>query len=335
MFVRSKVPVHDQSMHSNATMSARKEPLPFVLQFTAGAIAGVSEVTTLYPLDVVKTRFQQMVPQGSQPQYTSVLDCFRKIVKEEGLPRLYRGIMAPIVVEAPKRAMKFASQQEFSNIANRWFGDRQGDNKQLISIVTGVCTGITEAILVSSSELVKIRMQDRANIALYANTMDCAKRIWKDEGPLAFLRGIESAIWRNGCWNGAYFGVIHGIRANLPLFISTQDRSSPSKMASAEVVRNFIAGTLGGIFATMVNCPFDVVKTRIQSYVPSSGQVQLYKWAIPGVIRVAQTEGIKGLYRGFVPKVLRLGPGGGILLVVFDAVSTVLQKQFMCVVQQS
>ena len=27
------------------------------------------------------------------------------------------------------------------------------------------------------------------------------------------------------------------------------------------------------------------------------------------------------LYKGFVPKVLRLGPGGGILLVVFDYLS--------------
>lgn len=304
-----------------------KEPLPFTLQFAAGAIAGVSEVSVLYPLDVVKTRFQQIVPRGSVgTSYSSVLDCFRRIIREEGVSRLYRGIMAPILVEAPKRAMKFASQQEFSNIAHRLLREQHQENKQLISIVTGVCTGITEAILVSSFELVKIRMQDRANVSLYANTMDCTKKIWRDEGPLTFLRGIESAIWRNGCWNGAYFGVIHGIRANVPLFISAQDKNSLAKVASAEAVRNFIAGTLGGIFATLVNCPFDVVKTRIQSFVPSAGQHQVYKWALPGVLRIARTEGLQGLYRGFVPKVLRLGPGGGILLVVFDAVSSFLQK---------
>ncbi|KGK32663.1 hypothetical protein JL09_g6669 [Pichia kudriavzevii] len=28
-------------------------------------------------------------------------------------------------------------------------------------------------------------------------------------------------------------------------------------------------------------------------------------------------EGVSALYKGFLPKVLRLGPGGGILLVVF------------------
>lgn len=34
----------------------------------------------------------------------------------------------------------------------------------------------------------------------------------------------------------------------------------------------------------------------------------------------------KALYKGFVPKVLRLGPGGGILLVVFDQVTTLMRK---------
>lgn len=35
---------------------------------------------------------------------------------------------------------------------------------------------------------------------------------------------------------------------------------------------------------------------------------------------------IRSLYRGFVPKVLRLGPGGGILLVVYDTVSNWMKK---------
>jgi solute carrier family 25 2-oxodicarboxylate transporter 21 len=35
--------------------------------------------------------------------YSGVLDCFRKIVRQEGLSRLYRGITAPILMEVPKR----------------------------------------------------------------------------------------------------------------------------------------------------------------------------------------------------------------------------------------
>lgn len=34
-----------------ATPIAQKKPLPFYAQFTAGALAGVTELLTLYPLE--------------------------------------------------------------------------------------------------------------------------------------------------------------------------------------------------------------------------------------------------------------------------------------------
>jgi solute carrier family 25 2-oxodicarboxylate transporter 21 len=33
------------------------------------------------------------------------------------------------------------------------------------------------------------------------------------------------------------------------------------------------------------------------------------------------------LYKGFAPKVLRLAPGGGVLLLVVEALSSVFRKQ--------
>ena len=57
-----------------------------------------------YPLDVVKTRIQLQHGKAINGQgYTGVIDCFRKIVKNEGASRLYRGMTAPILMEVPKR----------------------------------------------------------------------------------------------------------------------------------------------------------------------------------------------------------------------------------------
>lgn len=59
--------------------------LPFYCQFTAGALAGVTELLTLYPLDVVKTRMQlQGANVTGAEKYNNMMDCFRKIVASEG-----------------------------------------------------------------------------------------------------------------------------------------------------------------------------------------------------------------------------------------------------------
>lgn len=57
-----------------------------------------------------------------------------------------------------------------------------------------------------------------------------------------------------------------------------------------------------------VVCVVDVVKSRIQLL--GTGE-----WTFPAVIRVAREEGVGALYKGFAPKVLRLAPGGGVLLL--------------------
>lgn len=65
---------------------------------------------------------------------------------------------------------------------------------------------------------------------------------------------------------------------------------------------------------------FDVIKSRIQNTTKVAGVIPKYNWTLPSVALVVKEEGFTALYKGFLPKVLRLGPGGGILLVVFTTV---------------
>lgn len=193
---------------------------------------------------------------------------------------------------------------------------------QPLSVLTGVSAGITEAFVVVSFELVKIRMQDKANAGRYKNTLDCVAKIFREEGPLAFFKGLEATVWRHAAWNGGYFGVIHGVREALP----------KSDTSQGNLLRNFVAGSIGGTVGTILNTPFDVVKTRIQNQSTGNigaGQVPKYNWTLSSLAVIAREEGAASLYKGFVPKVLRLGPGGGILLVVFDAVSAMMRKHWL------
>jgi len=287
-----------------------QKPLPFHYQFLAGAIAGVSEILCMYPLDVVKTRFQLQTGKSQ-----SIFGAFSSIIKNEGFSTLYRGIIPPILVEAPKRATKFAANEQYTTLYRKLFGiDKM---TQTLSIATGVSAGCTEALIIIPFELVKIRLQDKANAGRYNGTFDAVKKIIQSEGILALYNGIESTIYRHALWNGGYFGVIFGVRDILP----------KAETPNGRLLINFTAGAIGGTVGTILNTPFDVVKTRVQSY--SGVGVGKYNWTWPSIALIAKEEGIGALYKGFLPKVLRLGPGGGILLVVFETVSNFIRKNII------
>lgn len=268
-------------------------PLPFFYQFLSGAIAGVSEILVMYPLDVVKTR-QQL---ATTSDCNGTINCLRKIVSEEGVSRLYKGISAPILMEAPKRAIKFAANDEWGKFYKKAFDTPVVT--QSLAVLTGATAGATESFVVVPFELVKIQLQDKTS--KFDSMGQVVKHIVKTSGPLGLYKGLESTMWRHVSWNAGYFGVIHKVRNILP----------KPKSSSEKTLVDLTCGTIGGTFGTMLNTPFDVVKSRIQA-----GSTK-YLWTLPSIITVAKEEGVSALYKGFVPKVLRLGPGGGILLVVF------------------
>lgn len=299
--------------------SSNQKPLPFAYQFAAGAVAGVSEILVMYPLDVVKTRVQlqsNVVTSAAEERYNGMFDCFRKIVKNEGFSRLYRGISAPILMEAPKRATKFAANDSWGSFYRGLFGAQK--QTQSLAVLTGATAGATEAFVVVPFELVKIRLQDRASAGKYNGMLDVVRKIIATEGPLAMYNGLESTLWRHILWNGGYFGCIFQVRAQLPA-------AEPGNK-SQQTRNDLIAGTIGGIAGTVLNTPMDVVKSRIQNSPKVAGQVPKYNWAWPAVGTVMKEEGFGALYKGFIPKVLRLGPGGGILLVVFTGVMDFFRK---------
>ncbi|CAE7060182.1 unnamed protein product [Rhizoctonia solani] len=177
-----------------STATPTRKPLPGYYQFGAGAFAGVTEICIFYPLDVVKTRMQ--LDTGKSP---SMLTSFKNIIREEGAGRLYRGLVPPLLLEAPKRAVKFASNDYWGKTFLKYSPD--GKMTQGLSILTGAAAGATESVVVVPFELVKIRLQDKTS--KYAGPMDVVRSILRQHGPLGLYAGMESTFWRHVWWIAA------------------------------------------------------------------------------------------------------------------------------------
>lgn len=141
-----------------------------------------------------------------------------------------------------------------------------------------------------------------------------------EEGGLpALVRGIELTAARNGVWNGTFFGLTHAAKQHLVrettscLFCCLGLSSQPQPESRSQAHwQAFLVGASSGLVATVLSTPFDVCKTRQQV-----GHVRpqpMYQ-ALPGLWRA---EGFPALFKGLGPRLLRLGPGAGILLLAFE-----------------
>ena len=85
-----------KSRLKNTSLSSRTQTL------TASAVAGFFASFLSLPFDFMKTRLQKQTraPDGTLP-YKGMFDCARKVVKEEGLLRFYRGFGTYYVRIAP------------------------------------------------------------------------------------------------------------------------------------------------------------------------------------------------------------------------------------------
>lgn len=61
---------------------------------------------------------------------------------------------------------------------------------------------------------------------------------------------------------------------------------------------------------------------------PVAGQIK-YKGTFRSIFLVYREEGFLALYKGLLPKVMRLGPGGAIMLLVYEYTFEYLQKRFL------
>jgi len=62
--------------------------------FILGCLSGATGALAVYPIDLVKTRMQnQRSASSGELLYKNSIDCFTKVIRNEGFTGLYRGII--------------------------------------------------------------------------------------------------------------------------------------------------------------------------------------------------------------------------------------------------
>uniref|UniRef100_A0A663DXW2 Mitochondrial 2-oxodicarboxylate carrier n=1 Tax=Aquila chrysaetos chrysaetos TaxID=223781 RepID=A0A663DXW2_AQUCH len=246
--------------------------------------------------------------------YKSLGDCFRTIFQREGLLGFYKGIFPPILAETPKRAVKFFTFEQYKKLLG-YASLPPG----LAFAVAGLGSGLTEAVVVNPFEVVKVTLQTNRNaFTEQPSSFVQARQIINTDG-LGFQglnKGLTATLGRHGVFNMVYFGFYFNVKNILPV----------NKDPNLEFLRKFGIGLVSGTIASIINIPFDVAKSRIQGPQPVPGEIK-YRTCFKTMATVYKEEGFLALYKGLVPKIMRLGPGGAVMLLVYEYVYAWLQDR--------
>lgn len=151
---------------------------------TSGAFA----ISCANPFDLVKVRLQSDVANsliGLPVRYKNARDALRSIVKTEGVPALWTGILPNIYRNAVVNATELAT---FDTVSQNLKG--KIESSFIINLIGGMGAGLLSIIVGCPIDIVKTRMMNQWVIdgkpQEYMNMRHCFVKILMSEGILSF-----------------------------------------------------------------------------------------------------------------------------------------------------
>ncbi|KAF2357823.1 Mitochondrial substrate/solute carrier [Trinorchestia longiramus] len=276
-------------------------------RFTLGAVAGAVGATAVYPIDLVKTRLQNQ-RAGSyigELMYRNSFDCFKKVVRHEGVLGLYRGLVPQLVGVAPEKAIKLTMNDFMRDILR----DKKGNLTLNSEMLAGACAGGSQVIFTNPLEIVKIRLQVAGELALGQKIG--AVSVIKELGFLGLYKGARACFLRDIPFSAIYFPVYAHSKT---LLADENGYNSPMTL--------LVAGAMGGVPAASLTTPADVIKTRLQ-VAARAGQTT-YTGVIDAARKIYKEEGFKAFWKGAPARVFRSSPQFGVTLLTYE----ILQRLF-------
>uniref|UniRef100_M4C670 Mitochondrial carrier protein n=1 Tax=Hyaloperonospora arabidopsidis (strain Emoy2) TaxID=559515 RepID=M4C670_HYAAE len=271
------------------------EWLDIAKDLNAGTIGGVAGIITGHPLDTVKVQLQT-----SHDVSAGVLRTLQRVVRSQGLVGLYRGLLSPILSNAPINAVVFGVQGQVVR------GLQLQHDRPLSSgehFVAGSSAGLVQVLFAAPSEHVKIQVQTGA-IGQHVSSLGAAKTIYQTYGMAKLFKGWQVCLLRDVPAFGAYFC---GYEA-------TKRALTEGKSCNETDVKLMVAGGMAGMLSWVVSMPQDVVKSCVQSQSLDGKQM-----GITEMVRSRlQQEGPRFFFKGFSATMLRAFPVSAVTFLVYE-----------------
>jgi solute carrier family 25 phosphate transporter 23/24/25/41 len=317
------------------------EILPDPGYFAAGAAAGAVSRTTTAPLDRLKVyliahtepkRSLAAIKDGDpalavrrigQP----LIEASKELWKAGGMRSLFAGNGLNVLKVMPESAIKFGSYEAAKRTLAHLEG--HGDPHQInpySKFVAGGVGGMISQLFVYPIDTLKFRMQcETVSGGLHGNALilETAKKMYKQGAIKTSYRGLTMGLVGMFPYSAIDLGTFEFlkgrlVRYNARVLNCNEEDALPGSFATGCI------GAFSGAFGASVVYPVNLLRTRLQA----QGTV-LHPPTYTGIVDVARKtlkhEGVRGLFKGITPNLLKVVPAVSITYVVYENAKKAMQ----------
>jgi solute carrier family 25 protein 39/40 len=282
------------------------------------------------------------VEQAQQKTFNSTIDGLRKIARNEGITTLWRGLSPTLIMAIPANIIYFTGYEWLRY--NTQSPIQRTVAEPYAPLAAGAAARILAATSVSPIELFRTRLQashGESGAGHLKDTLAGIKDMVATHGYRSLWRGLTLTLWRDVPFSGMYWWGYETIRGKLTdarerhrgrtLDLDGGRGRARRRSQSRENHRDtftdsFIAGAGSGAIASIATMPFDVGKTRTQVFRDVGkgvdGAAVAARTEQPKMVQllwhIFRTEGVPGLFRGWIPRTLRVAPACAIMISSYE-----------------
>ncbi|KAL9237396.1 hypothetical protein vseg_011949 [Gypsophila vaccaria] len=261
-------------------------------------------------------------------RYKGMLDVLNKIVRQEGITRLWRGTNAGLALAIPMVGIYMPFYDVFRIRMEQLADENSPNMKPYVPFIAGALARSIACTTCYPIELARTRMQAfkemgkkppgvlKTLLGVVSNSSTTFHSKFQN---FRFLwTGLGAQLARDVPYSAICWSTLEPMRRGLSSHMGNE------ASVATVVGSNFAAGFVAGSLAAGTTCPLDVARTRRQ--IENDPARALRMTTRQTLKEIWRDGGMKGLFAGVGPRVARAGPSVGIVVSFYEVMKYVLNN---------
>lgn len=193
---------------TNADGSPRE--LQWIDFYKAGAMTGFVAAFTEGPIDFYKSQLQVQIIRSKQdpnykPPYTSVVECVRQTIRNNGVRGPFQGLSATLLRNTPANSVYLGSFEVMKQLVAQKYGCKTTELSAPVITACAGLGGIMYWLSIFPVDCIKSAMQTDTIVRgerKYTDIPTTARLLWAEGGIKRFYRGFTPCLIRAAPANG-------------------------------------------------------------------------------------------------------------------------------------